>query len=363
MTSPPRNLFAHREPNVKFNIMSLGDHVTDPVTGQRWTAQERHRMFVECAVRAEAAGFHGVNMGEHHGIDYIYSAPPVVLAAIAERTTTLRLSTAVTLLANLDALRIAEDYSTLDVLSDGRAEIVAGRGNFFASTYTLFGHKLEESAARFKENAELLDQLWKGEPVHWSGQFRPSVNGETLQPVPMQSAHDVMWIGGGSSLESVDLAARLGWKLMLPSAFGSPDFFVPVVDYYLEKWTEYGNTHEPEIGAGWHVFLAGDSQSARAAWEPRYRAYHEWMQGLLAVVNPTIPTHNQRPFNFEWLTSSGPAIVGSPDEVVERVSELSEKLKVTTHLFYMDMGGMPQAELYDAIDLAGQKVIPQLADV
>ena len=113
---------------MKFNLMSLGDHITDPVTGFRPTAQGRHRDFVTMAVRAEDAGFHGVNVGEHHGIEYIYSSPPVMLAAIAERTRTLRLGTAVTLLANLDALRIAEDYATLDSLSGGRVDVVSGRG-------------------------------------------------------------------------------------------------------------------------------------------------------------------------------------------------------------------------------------------
>jgi alkanesulfonate monooxygenase SsuD/methylene tetrahydromethanopterin reductase-like flavin-dependent oxidoreductase (luciferase family) len=348
---------------VKFNLMSLGDHITDPITGQRWTAQERHRLFVDMAVCAEAAGFDGVNMGEHHGIEYIYSAPPVVLAAIGERTTKLRLGTAVTLLANLDALRIAEDYATLDVLSNGRVDIVSGRGNFFESTYRLFGHSVDESKDRFAENAELLEQLWSGEPVTWSGRFRPSVNGEKLQPTPVQPSHDVMWIGGGSSNDSVELAARLGWKLMLPSAFGNPDFFVPVVDHYLQKWSEFGHKHEPEIGAGWHVFVAPDGDDARAAWEPRYRAYHEWMQSLLSRVNKSIPAHNARPFDFDWLTTSGPAIVGSPGEVVDRIATLSEKLKCTTHLLYMDMGGMPQGELFDAIELVGSAVIPQLAEV
>jgi alkanesulfonate monooxygenase SsuD/methylene tetrahydromethanopterin reductase-like flavin-dependent oxidoreductase (luciferase family) len=149
---------------------------------------------------------------------------------------------------------------------------------------------------------------------------------------------------------------------MLPSAFGNPDFFVPVVDHYLEKWAEFGHAHEPEIGAGWHVFVAPTSQQARAAWEPRYRAYHEWMQDLLAKVNRTIPAHNARPFDFEWLTTNGPAIVGSPEEVIDRIATLSEQLKCTTHLLYMDMGGMPQKELFDAIDLIGSAVIPQLAD-
>lgn len=346
---------------MKFNLMSLGDQITDPVTGQRWTARERHQMFVDMAVRAEAAGFNGVNMGEHHGIGYIYSAPPVVLAAIAGRTSTLRLGTAVTLLANLDALRIAEDYATLDVLSNGRVDIVSGRGNFFGSTYTLFGQSVDESKARFAENAELLDLLWSGRPVNWSGQFRAPVDVESLQPPPVQPSRDVMWIGGGSSAESVELAARLGWKLMLPSAFGKPEFFIPMVDHYLQKWSEFGHRHEPEVGACWHVFVAPAGSAARAIWEPRYRAYHQWMNDLLGTVNAAVPAHNARPFDFDWLTTSGPAIVGSPDEVTDRIGVLSGQLKLTENLLYMDMGGMPQAELFDAIDLVGSRVIPQLA--
>jgi alkanesulfonate monooxygenase SsuD/methylene tetrahydromethanopterin reductase-like flavin-dependent oxidoreductase (luciferase family) len=349
--------------DLKFNLMSLGDHITDPLTGHRPTAQQRHRAFVDMAVRGEHAGFNGVNMGEHHGIEYIYSAPPVVLAAIAERTSRLRLGTAVTLLANLDALRVAEDYATLDVLSDGRVDIVGGRGNFFASTYALFGHPLEESKDRFAENAGLLDELWKGKPVHWSGQFRAPISGEALQPPPVQDAKDAMWIGGGSSPESVDLAARLGWKLMLPSAFGRPAFFEPIVDRYLEQWATHGHPHAPEVGAAWHVFVGPDSQLARTRWEPRYRAYHEWMQQLLKQVNPAIPAHQARPFDFEWLTTEGPAIVGSPDEVTERIAALSAQLRLTTHLVYMDMGGMATGELFDAIDLFGDKVIPALAGV
>src|SRR5438874_632113 len=160
---------------MKFGLMSLGDSIVDPVTGQQSSAAERHRMLVESAVAAEAAGFTSVNMGEHHGIDYIYSAPPVVLAAIAERTSTLRLSTAVTLAANLDPFRMAEDYATVDVLSGGRVEIVAGRGNFFVSTYTLFGQDVAESRERFDEAIELLLTLWRGGVVNWEGSFRPPI--------------------------------------------------------------------------------------------------------------------------------------------------------------------------------------------
>jgi alkanesulfonate monooxygenase SsuD/methylene tetrahydromethanopterin reductase-like flavin-dependent oxidoreductase (luciferase family) len=233
---------------MKFNLMSLGDHIQDPITGEMPTPAERHRMLVEAAVLAEAAGWNGVNIGEHHGIGYIYSAPPVVLSAISERTSTLRLGTAVTLLANLDPLRAAEDYATLDVLSNGRVEVVAGRGNFFASTYTLFGQDVEESRERFDEGVELFDLLWTSGPLKWSGKFRATVNGEALQPQPLQ-ARTPMWIGGGSG----------------------------------------------------------------------------------------------------------------PEDVAERINTLGEMLGATTHLLYLDMGGMPQSELLDMVELIGSDVLPKLA--
>jgi alkanesulfonate monooxygenase SsuD/methylene tetrahydromethanopterin reductase-like flavin-dependent oxidoreductase (luciferase family) len=350
-----------QEALVKFNLMSLGDLVTDPVTGYRRTVQQRHRDFVEEAVRAEAVGFRGINMGEHHGLEYVFSAPPVVLAAIAERTTTLRVGTGVTLLANLDALRIAEDYATLDVISNGRVEIVSGRGNAFVTTYELFGQPLEQSVDRFGENADLLTKLWTGKPVHWTGRFRSPINGEALQPAPVQDAKDVMWLGGGSSESSVDVAARLGWKLMLPTAFGRPSHFAQFAEMYLRKWEEYGHTHEPEIGGLWHCWVSERSQDARAVWEPRYRAYLEWMNVLLHQVNPDVPAYNDRPFNFDWLTTEGPAICGSPDEVIERIAAISEPLHANTHQIYMDMGGMPQSDLFEAMELLGSKVIPELA--
>lgn len=345
---------------MKFNIFSLGDQIADPVTGLRRDARQRHRGLVDMAVRAEAAGFSGVNVGEHHGLEYNISAPPVLLAAIGERTTRLRLGTAVTLLANLDALRIAEDYATVDVLSGGRVDIVSGRGNFFESTYTLFGQSPDESRDRFTENAELLDELWSGEPVNWQGTFRPPINGEAVQPRPIQPAKEALWLGGGSSNESVELAARLGWKLMLPAILANPDNFAPIVDHFLQAWSDAGHAQPPEIGSGWHVFVAPTSAEARKAWEPRYAAYHEWMQELLPKVNRNMPAH-VRPFDFERLTTKGPAIVGSPEEVVDRIGTLSEKLKVTTHLLYMDMGGMPDGDVFDAIDLFGSAVIPQFA--
>ncbi|HWO66247.1 MAG TPA: LLM class flavin-dependent oxidoreductase, partial [Umezawaea sp.] len=253
---------------MKLSLMDLGDRITDPITGTKPTPSERHRAIVEAAVVADESGFHGVHIGEHHGLDYIFSAPPVILAAIAERTTNLRLATAVTLAANLDPVRAAEDYATVDVLSGGRCEVVVGRGNGFANTYTLFGQRLEDSAELFAERVELLTRLWSGDPVNWPGStHRAPIDGFELQPPPVHGLP--LWVGGGYSEATIDLTARLGLDLMLPSVFGDPANLKPVVESYREKFAAYGHAREPRVAAAWHVNVGETSQAARTRWEPR----------------------------------------------------------------------------------------------
>jgi alkanesulfonate monooxygenase SsuD/methylene tetrahydromethanopterin reductase-like flavin-dependent oxidoreductase (luciferase family) len=346
---------------MKLGLMTLGDLMKDPVTGTTMLPVERYRMLIDAAVIADEAGFHSVNVGEHHGLGYEISSPPVLLAAMAERTTQLRLSTAVALLANLDTLRLAEDYATVDVISGGRVEIVVGRGNFFASTYTLFGQTLEESRDRFDEALNLLVQLWPGQGLHWQGRFRSPINGEPLMPRPLQQGVPPVWVGGGSSPDTATVAGRLGLKLMLPSAFGAPEKFRQAVDIYLESFNESGHDHAPEVGACWHVNVGRNSQDAKARWERRYGAYHAWTQALLKRVNPEIPEYLLKPFDYDWLCSNGPAIVGSPAEVTERIARLGDMLGATLHLCYIDMGGAPAAEYLEQVELLGDAVVPALA--
>ena len=340
-------------------LMSLGDQVTDPVTGTRQSAAERHRAIVEAAAVADEVGFGGVYIGEHHGLEYTTSAPPVVLAAIGERTRRITLSTAVTLAANLDPVRVAEDYATVDVLSGGRCEIVVGRGNFFVSTYELFGRDIEDSHEMFGENVELLVELCSGKTVNWAGsRHRAPIVDFTVQPAPAGSMP--IWIGGGASPASLELAARLGLDLMLPSAFGSPAQFVPIVEQYRERYASYAHSRTPRIGACWHVNVAETSQAARTRWEPRYRAYFELMKEIIPRVNPDPPPFIKKPFNFEMLTTKGPALVGSPAEVTERLATSAQMLHADTNLLYLDMGGQPRDEFLDMVELIGEQVLPRL---
>jgi len=345
---------------MRIGVMTLGDWMVDPVTGTGESQAQRFAAIVDAAVAADRSGLYSFNIGEHHFIDYIVSAPPVVLAAIAARTERIRLGTAVTLMANLDPVRVAEDYATVDLLSGGRLELVAGRGNFFAHTFDAFGQDVEESRARFDEGVDLLLDLWEGETIAWEGKFRPPLRGYTAQPRPLQSPPPV-WIGGGSSQESAELAARRGLGLMLPSAFGNPEVFMPVVDFYLERFAAHGHDGiEPRIGCCWHVSVGPEGPATRARWEPRYGRYHQWMNELLRQVNPQLPNF-LKPFDYDWLLSKGPAIAGSPAEVVDRVGSMGEMLGADLHLLYLDMGGMPGGEFVDMVELIGAEVAPQLA--
>nr|WP_293767182.1 LLM class flavin-dependent oxidoreductase [Sporichthya sp.] len=169
-----------------------------------------------------------------------------------------------------------------------------------------------------------------------------------------------IWIGGGASPSSLELAARLGLDLMLPSAFGNPAMFAPIVEQYRERYASYGHSRTPRIGACWHVNVAETSQGARARWEPRYRAYFELMAEIIPRVNPDPPPFIKKPFNFELLTTKGPALVGSPAEVVERLATSAEMLHADTNLLYLDMGGQPQHEFLEMVELIGAEVLPRL---
>ncbi len=344
---------------MQVGLLSLGDLITDPVTGIRSTPAQRHRSFVEQGVRAEQAGFARVHLGEHHFCEYILSAPPIVLAAIAERTSRIRLSTGVTLGVNLDPVRLAEDYATLDVLSNGRVEPVIGRGTFFPHTFAGFGQDPREARAVFAEHLELLVRLWEHEDVTWSGAHHVPLAGITTHPRPLQQPRPPLWVGGGASTDSVDLAARLGLGLMLPTVFGTPETFVPMVERYEEQWAVHG--HDPaarRVGSVHHCFVAPTAAEARTIWEPRYRAYIEWVNDLVHRSTGG-RSSGLGGFDFDERCATT-AICGSPGEVVDRMGRLGELLHLDTMLLMFDMGGLPETELHTVIDLAGASVLPQM---
>lgn len=345
---------------MKQGLLILGDSLPDPESGARLTHAQRHRQIVEMSVDSEALGFDSVWLGEHHLCDYILSAPPVVLAAIAERTRTLRLGTGVTLLGSLDPVRAAEDYATVDALSGGRVEVVAGRG-VLRRTYRDFGHDPATSRELFAENVELLLRLWTEREVRWSGRFRAPLDGVRVTPEPVQKPHPPLWIGGGSAPDSVDLAARNGLPLMLPSVLAPPEAFANVVERYRERFVAGPSGARPRVGACSHVHVASDSSTARARWRPYHMGYLTWVMGLMAWggANMDAGASGGRPIGLDYERMlAGPSVCGSPAEVADRLCAMRDALDLDVHIAMFDHGGMPEKLVRETLELFGAQVLP-----
>jgi alkanesulfonate monooxygenase SsuD/methylene tetrahydromethanopterin reductase-like flavin-dependent oxidoreductase (luciferase family) len=336
---------------------TMGDLLTDPVTGTRLTQQERYRMIIDGAVTAEATGFWSASVGEHHFCDYIVSAPPVVLAAIAERTSTIRVGTAVALGANNDPIRLAEDYATLDVISGGRVELVVGRGNLYEHTFTAFGQDPRQSRPLYEERVGLLVEALHDEQLQWTGETRAPFRNFTTQPRPVQERVPV-WVGGGSSLDSAEFAARAGLPLMVPGVLGPPRVFVPLVERFRERWAELG--HDPagcQVGTIAHTFVGRTSQETFATAAPRFATYLGWVAELVAISTPSMAGFIKET-SLEVLADRGPTVCGSPQQVVDKIGLWRDTLGLDVFLAMCDLGGMPPAELHPMLELMGSDVLP-----
>lgn len=334
---------------MQFGILTLGDHLPDPGTGVKASQQERISSIIDAATRAEQLGFTHASVGEHHFSDYIVSSPVPILAAIAARTTTMRLGTGVSLIPTLDPVRVAEDFSTLDLLSGGRAEIVVGRG-ISTEVYDVFGVDYAQSHDAFEENVHLLQQLWTQESVTFASKFRPPLNQTRLEPRPLQTPHPPIWLGVGLSEESMKRVGRLGMPLMLPSIFKRPEDYKDLVTLYREEMTANGCEDRIMVGCASHIHVGANSSQAKSEWKPYVMQYADWANGLRGVS-----------FDLDYdRLINGPAICGSPDEVTERIAGMHELLKPDLHLLLFDLGGLPHEQLIETIELFGSDVLPKL---
>jgi alkanesulfonate monooxygenase SsuD/methylene tetrahydromethanopterin reductase-like flavin-dependent oxidoreductase (luciferase family) len=325
-------------------LLILGDHLPDPRTGRVVSEADRLRAMVEQAVVAEKSGFAGVAIGEHHFIQYIVSAPEVVLSAIAMRTSTLRLSTGVTLLAHRDPVFVAEELATLDALSDGRAELIVARG-ISHETDAAFGIAPDELRARFDEHLRLLLMLLEKPEVSWEGRFRGPLEGITTTPRPVQEPRPPVWIGSGSAV-SADLAAEHGLPLVLPSTLRDPLSHKPIVERYRSRIHD----GDDRVALPSHVFVAPDAAQARVRWRPHLATYAEFANEWRG--DGTGPDMDK--------LMNGAAVCGDPAEVAGRLNRLAELLGLDAHLVIVDIGGLPQPEVLDVIRLFGAEVIPLL---
>jgi alkanesulfonate monooxygenase SsuD/methylene tetrahydromethanopterin reductase-like flavin-dependent oxidoreductase (luciferase family) len=336
---------------VKIGIFSLGEYIPDP-SGVLISQGQRLEEIVESAVLAEEAGLYGIALGEHHAVRYAVSTPPVILAAIAARTTRIRLRTAVTLIGTLDPVRAAEDYATVDVLSGGRVDLVTGKG-IYREPFELFGPTWEEIDEAMWEKTDLLIRLLTETDVHWTGKFRTPINGFTTQPRPVDLP---VWCGMGRSMSSPERAALRGMPLMIANIITVATDHLPRLAHYRETWARAGRDPAGiRIAGCCACHVARTSQEARRRWEPYYRNYYE------SATKSGGSMREMPPWTFESrIGPGGASICGSPAEVVDKLLELREMWHHDEHFFQMDIGGLPFEYLAEAIELVGSEVLPQL---
>jgi alkanesulfonate monooxygenase SsuD/methylene tetrahydromethanopterin reductase-like flavin-dependent oxidoreductase (luciferase family) len=302
---------------VKFLLITLITHVPDPVTGEKKSPADRLRDVLDKAVLAEELGFDGFAVGERHEDPFISSSPPVVLSNIAARTSKIGLFTGVTTLSLLDPVRAFEDYSTLDNLSDGRLELIIGKGNGAAQA-ELFHVTTADQWDRNREGYELFRLLWENEHVTWSGRFRPPLANAKALPRPLQSRIRI-WHGSATSTDSVDLAARHGDPIFSANVSHPIEPYAALVRHYRKRWEFYG--HRPEdalVGAGTAGFyVTPTSQEAVATYRPMFEARLATQRRVgFPVVFESIEDFVER----------SSALVGSPEQVIDKVGRYHEQL-------------------------------------
>jgi len=325
-----------------------------PDAGPLISASDSIRHLVQRIELADQVGLDVFGVGEHHRAEFLDSAPAVILAAAAARTQRIRLTSAVTVLSAADPVRVFQSFATLDLLSQGRAEMVVGRGSFIES-FPLFGLDLNDYDSLFAEKLDLLLLLRENEFVHWSGKHRPALTGQGVYPRPMQNPLPI-WLGVGGTPASFVRAGALGLPLMVAIIGGETRRFRPLVDLYREAGRRAG--HAPEkLKVGVHAlgYVAETSQKAAEDFFPGYAVSFNRI-GQERGWPPVTRAH------FDAARGRhGALLVGSPEEIVEKVLRQSEDLGGISRLtFHMDVGESRQPNLLRAIELLGSSVAPAL---
>ena len=325
-----------------------------PEPGQAIAPAERMRRLIEEIEAADRAGLDVFGLGEHHRAEYLDSAPAVILAAAAMRTERIRLTSAVTVLSAADPVRVFQEFATLDLLSGGRAEIVAGRGSFIES-FPLFGLALEDYDSLFAEKLELLLKLRAGTEVHWTGRHRAALTGQGVFPRPVQNPLPV-WLGVGGTPQSFTRAGTLGLPLMVAIIGGEPHRFRPLIDRYREAGRRAGHAQE-KLRVGIHA-LGYVAETDAGASENFFPGYAEAFTkiGRERGWPPVTRAH------FEALLGpTGALLVGSPETVVAKVRRMSEALGGIDRLsFQMSVAALPHGKLLRSTELIGSRVAPGL---
>ena len=315
------------------------------------------RRLVEQIEYADKIGLDVFGVGEHHRKEFLDSAPAVILAAAAARTKQIRLTSAVTVLSAADPVRVFQEFATLDLLSQGRVELVVGRGSSIEA-FPLFGFKLEDYNSLFEEKLGLLLKIRDNEHVHWSGEFRPTLNGQGVFPRPLQNPLPI-WIGVGGTPESFVRAGSLGLPLMVAIIGGETHGFWPLIDLYREAGRRAGHSpHQLKVGVHSLGYVAESTQEAVDDFFPGYA------RTMTEIGRERgWPKMTRASFDAQR-DERGALLVGDPDEVVEKLIRHSSALGGISRItFMMNPASLPHEKLMRATKLIGTRIAPALREV
>jgi len=343
---------------MEFGIYSFGDLHLDPETGRRSSVEQNLADTIDRIKLADVTGLDYFGLGEHHRPDYSVSSPATVLAAASTVTSRIRLGSAVTVLSTEDPVRVFQQFATIDLLSHGRAEIVAGRGSFIES-FGIFGADLADYDELYAEKLDLLLALNDSEAVTWSGRFRPALDDQLILPRPSEHALvpgklDV-WIATGGNPESSARAGAMGIPVSYAIIGGHPERFAPLFDLYRRSAAQHG--HDPaslRTAIAAPGFVGRDSAATKDAFFPY------WVQTMARIAEERgFPTPTRESYD-DLADTRGAIFAGSPDDVAAKIVQTHGHLGMDRVGLQMDWSGVPQEMMLESIELFATEVVPRV---
>ncbi|WP_223595325.1 LLM class flavin-dependent oxidoreductase [Neobacillus bataviensis] len=340
---------------MEIGISTFVETTPDVQNGEVISHAQRIREVVEEIVLADQVGLDVFGVGEHHREDFAASSPAVLLAGAASQTKRIRLTSAVTVLSSADPVRVFQDFATLDAISNGRAEIMAGRGSFIES-FPLFGYDLQDYDELFEEKLELLLKIRESEKVTWRGGYRPAINNLGVYPRPVQNPLPV-WIGSGGNTQSVIRAGMLGLPLVLAIIGGSPMQFAPLVKLYKRAAAQAGHdVSKLPVASHSHGFIAEDTDTAADKFFPP-------TQQVMNVLGRERGWGHYSRASFDAARSfEGALYVGDSETVAEKIIHLRKNVGITRFMLHVPVGSMPHEDVMKAIELLGTEVAPRVRE-
>lgn len=337
---------------MELGISMFGDNHFD-ATGKVQPVGERLRELLEEIKLMDQLGLDFFGIGEHHRPDYSVSVPEIILAAAAPVTARIKLGSAVTVLSSTDPVRVYQQYASIDHLSNGRAEITAGRGSFIES-FPLYGYDLKDYEGLFAEKLELLVKVNEQNPISWKGKYRPALVQQQVLPRAQQTKLPV-WVAVGGTPESVVRAARLGLPVIFAIIGGNPAHFQPLFQYYRELWEHFDHPADQlQVGVHMHGFFGDESQAVADAYYPHYAA-----QMNRVGKDRGWPAYQRSQYEM-GRGKSGHLLIGDAEEAVDKILQLQELFGLTRFAAHMDVGGPAHKDLMKSIEIYGTKIAPKV---